>query len=160
MDVTAELRTEVDNFLGSKRTLIDALTRQFRDGAPAKALARAVTPAFSRDQVTQYLSAVALHDAARKALAETGLDAAAEVRVTGIDAPREARLNIFADPAETQDYSDLPQQIRAALRDFHLTLDVTQDFPLGEDPRITEALVDEVLLDGEPARLVKATPRT
>ncbi|MFJ6730544.1 hypothetical protein ACIQPQ_37240 [Streptomyces sp. NPDC091281] len=77
--------------------------------------------------------------------------------VTGIDAPREARLTIAADPAETPDYATLPSRIRAALRDFHLTLGLTQ---VGEHDEITDGLIDELLLDGEPVRLVKLQPRT
>lgn len=155
------IKPEVENFLGGKRALVDAITRKFRSGAPARAVARSIpTAAFSRDQVTQYLAAVALNDKAAKALREAELDSAVDVRATGIDAPREARLNIAADPAETPDYATLPTRIRTALRDFHITLDVTSDFPRGEDDKITDELVDEILLDGEPVQLVKLKPRT
>ncbi|GAA0432100.1 hypothetical protein [Streptomyces luteireticuli] len=154
-----DIRTELDNFLGEKRALVDAITREFRAGTPAKAIARSVAPAFSRDQVTQYLAAVALHDTARKALGEAGIELV-DVRVTGIDAPREALVTIAADPAETPDYATLASRVRTALRDFHLTLDIPQDFPRGEDDRITDELIDEVLLDGEPMRLIKLRPRT
>lgn len=41
------------------------------------------------------------HDDARAALKETGLDSVASTFVTGIEAPREARLTPGADPAET-----------------------------------------------------------
>ncbi|GGV50611.1 hypothetical protein [Streptomyces spectabilis] len=155
-----DIEVELENYLGEKRALIDAITREFRDGTPAKAIAVRVAGAFSRDQVTQYLSAVALHDSARKALQEADLAHAFDVRVTGIDAPREARIQVAADLAETPDYADLASRARAAFRDFHLTLDVTKDLPRGEDDRITDAFLDEMLLDGEPVRLVKATPRT
>jgi hypothetical protein len=151
-----DIRTELDNFLGEKRALVDAITREFRGGTPAKAIARSVGAAFSRDQVTQYLAAIALHDTARKALREAGLELA-DVGVTGIDAPREARLTIAADRAETPDYATLPSRIRAALRDFHVTLDLPQ---VGEHDEITDDLIDEFLLDGEPVRLVKLQPRT
>ncbi|MFW3470146.1 hypothetical protein ACN24M_01435 [Streptomyces microflavus] len=150
-----DIRTELDSFLGAKRSLVDAITREFRSGTPAKAIARSVSPAFSRDQVTQYLAAVALHDSARTALQEAGLELV-EVRVTGIDAPREARLTVAADPAETPDYEDLPSRIRSALRDFHITLDL----PQGEHDEITDDLVDTFLLDGDTVRLVKLKPRT
>ncbi|KNE83301.1 hypothetical protein AB0B04_19040 [Streptomyces xinghaiensis] len=150
-----DIRTEVENFLGEKHALVDAITREFRAGTAAKAIARTVAPAFSRDQVTQYLAAIALHDAARKALRESGLELA-EVSVTGIDAPREAHLRIAADPAETSDYVALPNRIRAALRDSLITLSL----PHGEHDEITDELIDELLLDGEPVRLVKLKPRT
>ncbi|MFW3464358.1 hypothetical protein [Streptomyces sp. 058-1L] len=150
-----DIRTELDSFLGAKRSLVDAITREFRSGTPAKAIARSVSPAFSRDQVTQYLAAVALHDSARTALQEAGLELV-EVRVTGIDAPREALLTVAADPAETPDYEDLPSRIRSALRDFHITLDL----PQGEHDEITADLVDTFLLDGDTVRLVKLKPRT
>ncbi|MEU0765139.1 hypothetical protein ABZ351_36410 [Streptomyces microflavus] len=150
-----DIRTELDSFLGAKRALVDAITREFRSGTPAKAIARSVFPAFSRDQVTQYLAAVALLDSARTALQEAGLELV-EVRVTGIDAPREALLTVAADPAETPDYEDLPSRIRSALRDFHITLDL----PQGEHDEITDDLVDTFLLDGDTVRLVKLKPRT
>ncbi|CAM5245062.1 hypothetical protein SCYAM73S_06924 [Streptomyces cyaneofuscatus] len=47
-----DIKTELDNFLGKKRALVDAITREFRSGTPAKAIARTVSPAFSRDQAT------------------------------------------------------------------------------------------------------------
>ncbi|MFI8943145.1 hypothetical protein [Streptomyces syringium] len=150
-----DIKTELDNFLGAKRALVDAITREFRAGKPAKAIARTVVAAFSRDQVTQYLGAVALHDTARKALREAGLELV-DVRVTGIDAPREAHLAIAADPAETPGYAGLPSRIRAALHDFHITLDL----PRGEHDEITDDLIDGFLLDGEPVRLIKLKPRT
>ncbi|MGW1155993.1 hypothetical protein ACWD45_32520 [Streptomyces rubiginosohelvolus] len=150
-----DIRTELDNFLGEKRALVDAITREFRSGTAAKAIARSVSPAFSRDQVTQYLAAVALHDSARTALQEAELELV-EVRVTGIDAPREALLTVVADRAETPDYEDLPSRIRSALRDFHITLDL----PQGEHDEITDDLVDTFLLDGDTVRLVKLKPRT
>ncbi|WP_217231407.1 hypothetical protein [Streptomyces anulatus] len=49
---------------------------------------------------------------------------------------------------------------RTALRDSHLTLALAHGFPTGEDARITDDFIDEVLLDGEPVRIVKATPAT
>ena len=150
-----DIRTELGNFLGEKRALIDAITREFRAGTPAKAIAREVTSAFSRDQVTQYLAAVALHDTARKALREAGLELV-DVSVTGIDAPREARLTLAADPAVTDDYEGFASRIRAALRDFHITLDL----PQGEHDEVTDDLIDRHLLDGEPVRLIKLKPRT
>ncbi|MFI6341006.1 hypothetical protein [Streptomyces sp. NPDC050535] len=150
-----DIGTELDNFLGGKRALVDAITREFRSGTPAKAVARSVAAAFSRDQVTEYLAAIAMHDTARKALTEAGLNLI-DVHVTGIDAPREARLTIASDPAETPDQATLPNRIRAALRDFHLTLGLPQ---VGEHDEITDALIDEFLLDGQPVRLVKLKPR-
>ncbi|MFD7161107.1 hypothetical protein ACFV9C_41440 [Kribbella sp. NPDC059898] len=150
-----DIRIELDNFLGERRLLVDAITREFRAGTPAKAVARAVAPAFSRDQVTQYLAAVALQDSARKALREAGITWA-DVSVTGIDAPREARLRIAANPTENPDFTSLPAQIRAALRDFHIGLDL----PQGEHDDITDELVDDLLLNDEPARLVKLKPRS
>ncbi|MET8816492.1 hypothetical protein ABZW47_31390 [Streptomyces sp. NPDC004549] len=108
--------------------------------------------------MTQYLSAVAMHDAARKALQEAGLSFAADVWVTGIDAPREARLVITADPEETADFASLPSRVRGALRDFHITLALPQ---IGEHADDTsDAEIDEFFLDAQPVRLVKLKPRT
>lgn len=154
-----DIRTELGNFLGEKRALVDAITREFRDGTPAKALAREVAVAFSRDQVTQYLAAVALQDTASKALREAGLDGAVGVTVTGIDPPREAHLAIGADPSEVPGYADLPIQIRAALRQFHITLDLPQA-DRAEHDAVTDELIDKLLLDGEQVRLIKLRPRT
>ena len=166
-DITADLRSARDNLLGEKDNLIGMMATASRHGLSAKEIARLVAPAFGRDQVLQYLAVIALHDAADKALDEAGLTDFVDVSVTGIDAPREARLNLVADPAETQDFATLPGRIRdALLRDFLITLDVTQGYPLGEnypkgpDGRITAGLIDEVLLDGEPVRLVRIEPRT
>ncbi|MFE5713436.1 hypothetical protein ACFQ7J_21805 [Streptomyces sp. NPDC056501] len=117
-----------------------------------------VAPAFSRDQVTQYLSAVALADKAQKALEEAGLAFAADVSVTGIDAPREARLTVAADPEETPDYPSLPSRIRDALRDFHITLGLLQTGEHDEDT--SNAEIDEFFLNGQPVRLIKLKPRT
>ncbi|WP_329046725.1 hypothetical protein [Streptomyces sp. NBC_01422] len=160
MDLRSELRTELDNFTSSKNALIDAITARFRGGASARMLASSVASAFSRDQVMQYLGAVALHDSAHNALARAGLDTAVETRVAGIDSPREASLSIAVDPVETPDYTALPGRVRAALRDSHLTLALTRNFPTGEDPRITDDFIDLVLLDGDPVRIIKATPAT
>lgn len=152
-----DIGRELTNFLGERRNLIDAITREFRAGTPAKEIARAVGPAFSRDQVTQYLAAIALHDAARKAFQEAGLAHAVSVSVTGIEAPREARIVLAADPAETPDFDKLPERMRGALHDYHITLDL----PAGEhDEEATTAVIDELLLDTEPIRLVKQKPRT
>ncbi|WP_105975689.1 hypothetical protein [Streptomyces geranii] len=152
---------ELDNYVGAKRALVDTMTRAFRSGVPAMAVWRSVATAFSRDQVKEYLAAIALMDSARKAVEEAGLAASVDVSATGIDAPREARLTISADPAETPDYPELPGKIRDALRDFHITL--TKDFPRDEDNEsddLTDSLIDELLLDGEQVRLVKLKPRT
>lgn len=151
-----ELRPELDNYLGAKRTLVEGMARAFRSGDSAMAVWRAVASAFSRDQVKQYLAAVALQDATRKALTEAALDTAVGVWVTGIDAPREARLALAVDPAEFAGYSDLPRRLREVLRDFHITIEL----PPGEHDRTDMSSVDQVLLDGEPVRLIRARPRT
>lgn len=148
-----DIRAEVDNFLGEKRLLVEAITREFRNGTPAKTIAREVAPAFSRDQVTQYLAAVALCDAAGKALREAELIAVG-VNVTGIDAPREARLSLTEDPSGEKDWRSLPGRIRAALRDFHITLALP-----GAHEVIGNDIVDQHLLGGLPVRLIKVTPR-
>src|SRR5206468_8088542 len=113
-----------------------------------------VAPAFSRDQVKQFLANVAIADSARKALTEAGLSAAVDAAVSGIDAPRQATLAATAAPAEIEDYDMLPQRVRAALRDFHLTLDL----PLGEEYETPEdsdvgRFIDRLLLDGASVRL-------
>ena len=157
--MVVDIRTELGNFLGEKRALVDAITREFRAGTPAKAIAREVAAAFSRDQVTQYLAAVALHDAAEKALREAGLDGAVGISVAGIDPPREARLAIGADPSEVPGHADLPTRIRAALRDFQITLDLPQA-DRAEHDVVTDELIDKLLLDGDQVRLIKLKPRT
>ncbi len=153
-----DIRTELGNFLGGKRAVVDAMTREFRGGTPAKEIARMVASAFSRDQVTQYLSAVALHDAARKALRESDLAFAADVRVTGIDAPREAVLTLAADPEETPDFPSLLGRIRHALRDFHITIELSKTGAY--DDGATDADIDRYFFDAQPVRLVRLKPRT
>ncbi|MCX5215710.1 hypothetical protein OG689_41885 [Kitasatospora sp. NBC_00240] len=150
---TSEIRAERANFLGAKRALVDAITREARSGTSAKEIARQAAPAFGRDQVLQYVAAVALHDVARKALLEAGLDSAVDISVTGMDTPREARLRLYVDPGETADYAQLPERIRAALRDFQITLAPARD---GSDPA---AEPDDLLRDGEAARLIPLKPR-
>jgi hypothetical protein len=156
--MVVDIGTELGNFLGEKRALVDAITREFHAGTPAKAIAREVAAAFSRDQVTQYLAAVSLQDTAREALREGGLDGAVGVSVTGIDPPREAHLTIGADPSEISGDADLPTRIRAALRDFHITLDLRQA-DRAEHDVVTADLIDKLLLGGEPVRLIKLRPR-
>ncbi|MEU8779592.1 hypothetical protein [Streptomyces sp. NPDC048606] len=160
MDIRSELQIELGNYTSSRNALIEIITRQFRGGTSARALAHSVAPAFSRDQVVQYLGAVALHDSAHSALKAADLGAAVDTCVSGIDSPREARLNIAVDPAETPGYTGLPDRIRAALRDSHLTLTLTHNFPKGEDTEIADDFVDEMLLDGGLVRIVKAAPAT
>src|SRR5262245_38219357 len=121
-----DISTELANFLGERRALIGAIARELRAGASANAVAREVAPAFSRDQVKEFAAAITLQDPARKALREAGLDDAADVRVTGIDPPREAHLNLAADPSEPG-YATLPSRIRDALGPFHICLSLTQD---------------------------------
>ena len=150
------IQLDLDNYLGGRRTLINTMTRKFRSGVPAMEVWRLVASAFSRDQVKQYLASVALHDAARKALTKAGLGASVDVSLTGIDAPREARVTIAADPEQTPDYRALPSRVRAALRDFHITLDL----PQGEHDEVTDDLIDELFLDAEPVRLVRLKPLT
>lgn len=156
MTTTDDITPELENYLGARRALIDTMTRQFRAGVPAMQVWRRVAQAFSRDQVKQFLAAVALHDTARKALANADLGADVEVSWTGIEAPREARLIIAVDPEEITDLPSLPRRIRAALRDSHITLDL----PEGEHDEITDTLIDKLLLDGDPVRLVRAQPLT
>jgi hypothetical protein len=153
-DTITDLTAIRDNFLGERRLLVAAMTSASRKGVSAKEIARAVAPAFGRDQVLQFLAATALHDSARKALMEAGLDSVVDVSVTGIDAPREAHLHLSADPAEIPDFATLPQRIREALRHYLITLHLPKG---GNDEVATEA-VDESLLDAEPVRLVRLEP--
>ncbi|MER5890322.1 hypothetical protein ABT160_41395 [Streptomyces sp. NPDC001941] len=150
-----DIRTELDNFLGEKRTLVDAITREFRAGTSANEVARQAAQAFGRDQVKQYLAAVALHDTARKALSANDLQLV-DVYVTGIEAPRETRLILAADPVETDSYASLPRRIRLALRDYHLTLDL----PHATHGENTDARIDALLLEGQAVRVVRLNPRT
>ncbi|MEV6383076.1 hypothetical protein AB0M31_27150 [Streptomyces sp. NPDC051773] len=155
-DTITDLTAIRDNFLGERRLLINAIAQASRGGQPAKEIARLMAGAFGRDQVMQFLAAVAIHDSARKALKEAGLADIVDVSVTGIDAPREARLVLSADPAKIPDHETLPDRIRAALRDFLITLSL----PQGEHDEITKDIIDGFLLDGEPVRLVRTEPRT
>ncbi|WP_137725852.1 hypothetical protein [Prescottella subtropica] len=153
-----DIRTELDNYLAEKRLLVEAAVREFRAGASAAEIARALAPAFSRDIVTSYLAAIARADSARTALAETSLNVVAAVHVSGIDAPREATVSIGADPAEIDDIEALPHRIRAALAPFHLALALPRDKDPGAGETPDEA-VDRLMLEGEPVLIVRAVPR-
>lgn len=149
-----DIETELANFLGERQRLVDAITAEFRAGTSASAIARTVAPAFGRDVVKEYLAAVDRGDRTRTALAEAGLTGLVDVRVRGIDPPREATLAASVDPAEVEDAAGLPGRLRAALTPFHLSLT-----PLGGDD--TDAgEVDRLLGDGEAVRVVRTRPRT
>ncbi|WP_420879189.1 hypothetical protein [Rhodococcus sp. (in: high G+C Gram-positive bacteria)] len=153
-----DISTELSNYLAEKSRLVEAATREFRSGTSAAEIARALAPAFSRDMVTSYLSAVARADSACTALTETGLNAVASVHMSGIDAPRESTIVVGADPAEVDDPDRLPHRVREALAPFHLTLAL----PRGEGPdegESVDAAVDRLLLEGEPVPIVRAIPR-
>lgn len=94
----------------------------------ASAIAQAISTAFGRDVVKQYLAAVDRCDKARKAVAEAGLGDVVEVFVSGIDAPREAVIALGVDPAEAEGYETIPRRFRRALAPFRLDL----DFPSGD----------------------------
>ncbi|MET9777669.1 hypothetical protein ABZ023_26000 [Streptomyces sp. NPDC006367] len=146
-----DLDTALNNFLGERELLIRGIAREYRKGTPAQKIAERVQRAFGRDQVLEYLRAIKMQDAARKALAEAGLEWSADVSVFGIDAPREAWIHLAADPAETPDFQHLPGRIRDALAPYHLTL---------APPADEEGDVDERLFNTERVRLVKVRPRS
>jgi hypothetical protein len=148
------LQAELINFLGEKRNLVDAI-RDLRRGVPAKAIAREVAAAFGRDQVTQFLAALGLHDAARNVLKAVGLDAVTAVRFTGIETPREALVGLGADLVEIADLDTVATRVRSALRDILITVDL----PDGEHDEVTDEFVDELFLDGQEVRLVRLKAR-
>lgn len=153
------IQTELDNFLGERQRLIEAIADEFRSGTSASAIAATVAPAFSRDVVKQYLAAVDRSDKARKALNEAGLGRLVDVRVSGIDAPRQALIGLAVDPSETEDYQTLPQRLRHALAPFLLTVDL----PSGEAPDTGASIddaIDTLLLEGERAQIVRIKART
>ncbi|WP_216917405.1 hypothetical protein [Nocardia noduli] len=153
-----DLETELTNFLGERRALVDAMVREFGRGASGREIARAVAPAFGRDVVKTFLSAVAIANSARKALTEAEMSGVVDVVLPGIDLPREARLVVASDPSETDDFANLPARVRAALRDFHITIAP----PGGAEsaPEGGGAGADDLLLAGEFVRLVKLRPRS
>ncbi|WP_043735841.1 hypothetical protein [Nocardia asiatica] len=157
-----DIDTELKNYLGEKRKLIETMTDAFRHGTPANEIARRVAPAFGRDMVKQYLGNVGMADDARDALTRADLASAVGVSVSGIDAPRQVTLAATADPTEIPDYPSLPERLRTALHPYHLTLDL----PLGKDhDHPTDATdldttIDQLLLEGEPVRLVRTKPLT
>ncbi|WP_433717001.1 hypothetical protein ACQP2U_42435 (plasmid) [Nocardia sp. CA-084685] len=136
------------------------MTREFRSGTAARVIAREVSPAFGRDVVMGYLAGVAIADTARKALAEAGLGAVVGVSLPRFEVvPRDATLAASADPSEVEDYPGLPWRVRAALRDFHITVGLPrgEECDPGED---LDSCVNRLLLEGELVRLVKVKPRT
>ncbi|UUV32335.1 hypothetical protein NQK81_02455 [Amycolatopsis roodepoortensis] len=150
-------KVEVENFLGARRNVVEAITHDFlEEGCSARAVAAAASPAFGRDQVIEYLAAVALRQSAAKAIAEAGLASVADTGVSGIEAPREALVALSGNAEETADFAALPQRLRQALKEFAITVTVRA----GEHDDITDDLVDSLLLDGEQVRLVKVEPRS
>lgn len=143
------------NFMGERRRLVDAIAGEYRAGASAASIAHRVSPAFGRDVVTEFCAEIRLYDSARKAMDEAGLRGQVSLTPPAIDAPREVRVNLAADPADLSPdaYAALPDRIRAALRDFQITLAPTADTDDGGP-------VDATLLDGDAARLVRLAPRT
>lgn len=147
MDDDLNLAVEVGNYLGEKRALISAIKRAALAGKPSARIESAAAPAFSRDQVRQFVAAVRFCEAARKILKEAGLGDAADLRVTGFDPPREVRLNLCADPDE-DGYETLPDRVREAFRNF-ATLEL---IPRHHDD---SEKIDDLLRDGEPVRLTR-----
>ncbi|MFE5325491.1 hypothetical protein ACFRCG_03595 [Embleya sp. NPDC056575] len=146
----------LDNYHGARRALVDAVTAAFRSGTPAPDVARSVAPALGRDRVEEYLAAVAVHDAARRALDEAGLGFAADVSVSGMDAPREARLVVVVDPGDAPDHDMLVRRVRRALRDRHIAV----EHPRGaRGDAIDDTFIDEALVNGETMCLVEVRPR-
>lgn len=145
-----DIKVELDNYLREKRALVDAIRREALARTPSAVIEMAVQPAFSRDQVRQYVAAVRMREAARKILEEAGLGDAADLRVTGIDPPREVRLNLTAGP-DYPGYATLPERIREAFRNF-ATLEPIRGHH-DEDKQ-----VDDLLRDGEQVRLAKQKP--
>ncbi|WP_410583880.1 hypothetical protein [Amycolatopsis sp. lyj-108] len=113
-------------------------------------------PAFGRDQVIEYLAALALRESASKAVGEAGLASIVDTSVSGIEAPREALVVLSGNAEETADFATVPQPLRQALHDFAITVTVRAS----EHDEVTDDLVDSLLLEGEQVRLVKREPRT
>lgn len=156
-----DMQTELSNFLGEKRNLVDAITREFRAGTSAAAIAREVTSAFGRDTVTQYLAAVERCDLAREALQGAALDGFVSAAVTGIEPPRQATICLTVDPAEVADIEGIPAEIRSALAPFHLGLElIAEDDQVvsGTDPESVDHAVDRTLLDGDSVQIVRMRP--
>lgn len=104
----------------------------------------------------EYLAAVAVHDAARKALDEAGLGFAADVSVSGIDAPREARLVVVVDPEDAPDHDMLVRRVWLTLRDRHIAMDHPRG---GYEDTTDDTFIDEALVNGETVCLVEVRPR-
>jgi hypothetical protein len=68
----ASLQLDLRNFLGERALLIESLTRVFRDGKPAKTGGPPGGIGLQPRPVTEYLAAVAISDAARKAIVILG----------------------------------------------------------------------------------------
>ncbi|MFZ2529761.1 MAG: hypothetical protein WAX14_19235 [Rhodococcus sp. (in: high G+C Gram-positive bacteria)] len=154
-----DIAIELENFHAAKIELVRLMTDEFRRGTSAAEVARALSSAFSRDVVTQYLGTVDRFDRATTALAENDLDGIAGAWYTGIAAPRETRLALSIGPEEVADHEGVPDRIRNALAPFHLTLAPTSEGPAAAGESTGDA-VDRLLLDGDAVQIVRATPRT
>ncbi|MFJ7280713.1 hypothetical protein [Kitasatospora sp. NPDC098663] len=149
-----DIKTELDNFLGEKRALVEAIVRESRRGVSAMEISRHVAPAFGRDVVKEFLASVDRHDRARVALRQAGLDGPVAVRMPSIDKPRAAALSLDMDPLEIPDLASVPARVREALRDIHIALCL----PPRDERELTPTLTDELLLDGEEFHLAALKP--
>ena len=100
-----DIAIELENFHAAKIELVRLMTDEFRRGTSAAEVARALSSAFSRDVVTQYLGTIDRFDRATTALAENDLDGIAGAWYTGIAAPRETRLALSIGPEEVADHA-------------------------------------------------------
>ncbi|WP_413812727.1 hypothetical protein [Streptomyces sp. OE57] len=147
MDPDAQLRDDP----GGEGQLPTGIKREIRNRTPAKQIAEGGQQTFGRDRVLDYLLAVKLPASARKALTVAGPGWAAHVALSGIETPREARIHLSVEPAETPGLDDLPLCAREALAPFLTTL----AFSVGG-----HGAVGERLLNTGAVRLTKARPRT
>nr|BEK71531.1 hypothetical protein KPHV_87580 [Kitasatospora purpeofusca] len=139
--------TALQNYLGARRALLDAMRADQQAGVSANDLARMVRPAWSRPTTLDYLKVLALRDEVRELLVQAGLKPYIDVTTpAAATEPREVRLLVACDPIETppEIWTSLPSRIEELLTGAGLTW----AFP-DEEPHALSAL----LTDGDYVQL-------
>ena len=132
----------LENYLGARRALLDAMRADRQSGVSANDLARMVHSAWSRPTTLDFLRVLELRDEVRDLLERAGLKSYLDV-ITPAAAtePREVRLLVACDPLETphEIWTSLPARIEELLAGA----EVAWAFPGGEPLGLSALLTDE-----------------
>ncbi|MFE4514740.1 hypothetical protein ACFRMQ_11190 [Kitasatospora sp. NPDC056783] len=142
MSTRYETPPAVDNYLGARRALIDAMRADQKGGVSANDIARMAMAAWSRPITLDYLKTWELRDDVQTLIEQAGLKSYVDVAATGAaSGAREVRLIIVCDPVETppEEWAGLPGRIGELLA----ASEITWAFPEGEELPLTALLDDQ-----------------